>query len=99
MPGEIDTTNAESAFHRLCAEASTGGHILIADFTGTSFCDSTSLRHLLVAQDRAAARGTELRLAVLPGSAVRHLMAITGLDKMLPIYESLERARAAPPAD
>jgi len=98
MPREIHPAEAECTVHQLCAETASGGSVLIADFTGTFFCDSAGLRHLLVAQDRAGAHGRELRVAVLPDGAIRHLLAITGLDQLLPVYESLEQARTAPAA-
>jgi anti-sigma B factor antagonist len=66
---------------------------VIADLTGTEFCDSAGLRIIVLARDWAAADNVELRLAVPPGPALT-VMKIVGLDQVLPIYPSLDKALA-----
>jgi|SoimicmetaTmtLPC_FD_contig_61_913616_length_381_multi_1_in_0_out_0_1 anti-anti-sigma regulatory factor len=60
---------------------------MIADLTSMVLCDSPGIRHLLLADDKAATNGGQLRLAVPAGPALRvlHLM---GLDRLLPVYPS-----------
>jgi len=63
IPAEIDTTNARDVRCQLTAAAlKPGVRIVIADMTATTFCDSEGLRAFLVAHQRAARNGTELRL-------------------------------------
>jgi anti-anti-sigma factor len=60
---------------------------VVIDLQGLSYMDSTGLRALLDARDRAAARGR--RLAFLSGSGPAHrVIALTGADALL---ESVER--------
>lgn len=101
LPAEIDLTNCEQAYDRLYATLVSGAAVVIADFTGTRFCDCGSLRRLLTMQQRAAARGGQLRLVIPSGSLVRRVADLTGLDCRLHIYSSTREARAwmPPPGD
>ncbi len=94
LPAEIDLTNAECACERFDAAVASGAPVVIADFTATTFCDCSSLRRLVDVQHRAAACGVRLRLAIPPGSPVRRLAKLTGLDARLPVYPSLGETAA-----
>ena len=67
--------------------------------TDTWFCDSSSVRALVLAHKKAAAVGTdaavgtEFRVAVSSGEVLR-IIAITRLDTVLRIYPSAEEALA-----
>lgn len=95
LPAEIDLTNAEQAFAGLCAAFTSSASIVIADFTGTAFCDCSSLRRLLGVPHRAGARPGQLRLVIPPGSPVRRLAAVIDLNRWLPVYASPAEAAAA----
>jgi anti-sigma B factor antagonist len=94
LAAEIDLTSSDQVCDRLYAAFARGAAVVIADFTGTWFCDCSSLRRLLAVQQRAAARGGQLRLAIPPGSPVRRVAALTGLDQRLHIYSSTREASA-----
>ena len=79
---------------RLLAVINRGAAVLIADMTGTASCDHAGVEAIARACQRAAIGGTRVRLAVTaPG--VRRVLAIEGLDRMVPIYPSLEAATEA----
>lgn len=92
LPAEIDLTNADQVYDQLCAALSTGAPVIIADLTGTTFCDSSGLRRLLMARNQATARNVQLRLAILPGGAVRRVAELHGLDQLMPVYPSTDQA-------
>ena len=71
--------------------------LVIADMTGTTFCDSSGLRMLVAARDRAASSGSALRIVVTPDGPVARGLSILGLDRMLPIYPSVWDAMHAHP--
>ena len=71
LPAEIDITNAGEVSGRIGAALEPGPATVIADLTATTFCDSSGVRHLLLAHRRAAASGTQLRFAVPAASPVR----------------------------
>jgi anti-sigma B factor antagonist len=95
-PEEIDITNAAALRAALLEAAAHGRGAMVADMSGTQFCDSAGLHVLVRAHKRARAEGGEL-LLVVPASTVLRIFAITGIDRMIPNFSSLEDALAAPP--
>jgi anti-sigma B factor antagonist len=92
-PEEIDITNAPELRSALLAAAAGGPGTIVADMTRTRFCDSSGLHALLAAHKRAQADGGEL-LLVIPDAAVLRIFAITGIDRMIPSFTSLDDALA-----
>lgn len=97
LPAEIDITNAAQAGDDLCAVFSSGAAVVITDMTLTKFCDSSGIRHLLIANDRAEASAAELRV-VVTSAAVLRVLQVTGVDRLLRIYLSLQEALTSGPA-
>ena len=69
--------------------------VVVADLTATQFCDSAGIRTLLQARDSVAASHAQLRLAVARGGAVRRALQAIGLQRVLPLYSTVEAALAA----
>ncbi len=92
LPAQIDLTSQERAYDRLYAALASGPAVVIADFTGTTFCDCSSLRRLVAIQRRAAARDAQLRLVIAPDGPVHRVAELMDLDKLLPVYPSLHAA-------
>ena len=95
LPAEIDTANACRAGQALRAAFVPGVRIVVADMSGTRFCDSSGIHALVQAHQQATAAGAELRVVVSSPPVLR-VLAILGLDHWLAIYPSL---REALPAD
>jgi anti-sigma B factor antagonist len=91
LPDEIDITNAESVGDELRAAFGQGVPAVIADMTRTQFCDSSGIRHLLLANDRAAEMNAEFRL-VVQAPAVLRAFRLLGIDRLLAVYPSLQAA-------
>jgi anti-anti-sigma regulatory factor len=83
LPAEIDVACQDQACRELQAAVDSGMPVVIADLSGTTFCDCSSLYHLLDLQRRAAVRGSQLQLVIPPGSQVRHLAELMNLDEQL----------------
>ena len=96
-PQEIDITNADRLRAALLHAAARPGPALVVDMTGTRFCDSAGLHALIGAHKRAQAEGRQVRLAI-PGAQVRRILALTALDRLIPVYTSLDEALAHPTA-
>jgi anti-sigma B factor antagonist len=92
-PEEIDITNAPDLRSALLEAAADGHGRLVADTTRTRFCDSSGLHALLAAHKRTQAEGGEL-LLVIPSTAVLRVFAVTGIDRMIPNFTSLDDALA-----
>jgi anti-sigma B factor antagonist len=97
-PEEIDITNAPELRSALLAAAAHGHGRLVADMTGTQFCDSSGLHTLLAAHKRAQAEGGELRL-VISAAPVLRVFALTGIDRMIPNFTTVDEALAQTSAD
>ena len=97
-PEEIDITNAPGLRSALLEAAEHGHGTLVLDMTRTQFCDSSGLHTLLAARKRAQAEGGEL-LLVLSATHVLRVFAITGIDRMIPNFTSLDQALAQTSAD
>jgi anti-anti-sigma factor len=93
LPAEIDLSNAEQVYDQLSAALVSGAAVVIADFTGTRFCDCACLNRLLRVHNQAASHNAQLRLVIPPGAPVREVVKLLGLDQQLPVYASLETAR------
>jgi anti-sigma B factor antagonist len=96
-PEEIDITNAGQLRAALLHAAARPGPALVVDMTRTRFCDSAGLHALIGAHKRAQAEGRQVRLAVT-GAQVRRILALTALNRLIPVYTSLDQACAHPPA-
>jgi len=96
-PEEMDITTAYRLRGALAA-AVRGHATVVVDMTRTHACDTAGLHVLVRAHRRALAQGGELRL-VAPRPDVRRLFAITGLDRVIRQFASLDEALAHTPAD
>jgi anti-sigma B factor antagonist len=94
LPAEIDVSNADRVAGELFAAIKPGVRVVVVDMTLTTFCDSSGLRAIAQAHDRARAQGAELRL-VTAAPGVLRVLAVTGLDAVVPVYPRLDDALAA----
>lgn len=96
-PEEIDVTTGEQMRAALL-EAASGAHpVVVVDMSKTLFCDSAGIHVLIRVQRHLVGEGRELRLVVSADGAVPRILSLTGLDRRLPCFASLEQALAAPP--
>jgi anti-sigma B factor antagonist len=96
-PAEIDITNADGLRAALGQAAGNGPGTLVVDLTRTRFCDSAGMHALVDAHKRARAEGGQVLLAV-SGAAVPRILEITGIDRVLPRFDSVAEALACIPA-
>jgi anti-sigma B factor antagonist len=97
-PPEIDATTAGQLRMVLLRAAARRHAAIVVDMTGTRFCDSAGLAVLVRAHRRAVADDGELRLVIPAGSAVSRIFAVTGLDRVIPLFGSLDEALPVIPA-
>ena len=95
LAGEHDLSTApaiDAAFERIEATGTT----VVVDFTQTSFIDST----VIAALARRSRSGETLLLVVPRRGAVRRALELTGVSKLLPVFDTRAAAlRAVPPDD
>src|SRR5215831_20508929 len=79
LPAELNAANAWSVGEELDSVLVPGITTVIVDLTATTLCDSSGVAVLALAHGKAVAHDAELRL-VVPSAAVRHVLALAGLD-------------------
>jgi anti-sigma B factor antagonist len=93
LPQHVGESNAGQIRELLLLVINRGATELIVDMTGTAWCDQAGAATVARAQLRAAASGTQLRL-VVTAEAVRRMLTLHGLDRLIPVYPSVEAATA-----
>jgi anti-sigma B factor antagonist len=90
-PEEVDITNAAGLQVAVSEAIGSGSAMVIVDMSRTRFCDSAGLKALVAADRRARAEGGEVRLVIVT-EAILRVVALTGVDRIIAIYASLEEA-------
>ncbi|MGW1788209.1 STAS domain-containing protein [Streptomyces tubercidicus] len=93
--GPLDIDNVAPLSETLQKAAEDGVARVVVDLSAVTFADSSTVNVLIQAHD---ALGPALRLAA-PSAVLARLFTLTGLDTVLPLYESVAEALdAEPPA-
>jgi anti-anti-sigma factor len=86
LVGELDIATTQELENELAAIEANSPGILVLDMRRVEFIDSTGLRALITADERARSQGR--RLAVVQGpNAVERLLSVTQLDQRLEIVD------------
>jgi len=94
LSGDVDIANAGLLVDAVIAETETGRTTgVVLDFAGVPFMDSSGLRAVLEISRRLEEDAAGLVL-LNPGSAIRQLLALAGLDERIPVAAGLEQAEA-----
>ena len=91
LRGELDLSTAEKVELELHRIEQTGTKLVVLDLSALTFLDSTGLRLIVGADQRA--RQSDRRLAVVRGPAtVQRVFTITKLDERLEMVDSASQA-------
>src|SRR4051812_29427848 len=93
LGGELDLYNAPIVRQALADAAETKPGRLVVDLSEVSFIDSTALGVLIEARTKLKNRSALLLAA--PRVETRRALHVSGLDRHLPVHESVEDALAA----
>jgi anti-anti-sigma factor len=94
FPEHVDMSNAAQIREQLLEVFDRGAAVVIADMSATVWCDYVGVDAVARACQRAAICRADLRL-VATAPAVRRLLAAEGLDRLVPVYSSVEAAITA----
>jgi len=94
LPEHIDLSNSADIRGELLSVINRGATALIADMSATVSCDNSGADAVARAYRRAFSNGTDLRLVVV-SPIVRRVIGISGVDRLVSLYPSLEAALAA----
>ena len=82
LEGELDIGTAEDAQHRVAVAEREAPSLLVIDLSALRFVDSSGVRVVLLADDRARAAGRRLAVRLGTGSALRVFAALGLVDRL-----------------
>lgn len=94
VSGEVDLATAPQLRQQLVDLVADGHRRIVVDLSRTDFLDSTGLGALVVGLKRLRAHDGEMRV-VCTTPRVRKVFEITHVDRVLPLFESVDEACAA----
>ncbi len=92
LAGELDLYNAEEIRTALAETIRTKPRRIIVDMAAVEFIDSTALGVLIEARSQLGQDGLHL---AAPQLETRRTLQISGLDRHLPVHDSVDDALAA----
>lgn len=98
LPESVDVSNVASIREQLLGLVNRGASPLVVDMTQTAVCDQAGADALVRVYQRASVNGAKLRVAVT-APLVRRILDVSGLDRLVSIYPSVEMATAVVAAD
>lgn len=91
--GEVDAYTAPRMREKILVLVGEGADRLVVDLTRVTFMDSSGLGTLVAAKKRLHSSDKSLCLVLGPDQdMLRRLFDITGLDRVLPIHDSVDAA-------
>jgi len=97
LPERLDESRAAEVGAQLVAAIQDHPEVLIADMSRTRSCDWAGAQALASAFSEATTSGTELRL-VTASDAVRRVISLNGLDRLMRVFEDVTAASRTPPS-
>jgi anti-sigma B factor antagonist len=91
LPAEVDMELALGVAADLGKVVADGAAVVVADMSATVFCDTSGVQALLAAHRRAQGTGAQLRV-VAPSAAVRRVLELLEVDRVLAVYATLGEA-------
>lgn len=93
---DIDAANAAQVREELISLLDGGTHCIVLDLGGVRYIDSAGIDMLFRLSERLRQRRASLQLVLPADSHLRRLMEIVALPSVVPVHETVERARHAP---
>jgi anti-anti-sigma factor len=93
LAGELDLYNADEARAAIGGAAERNPERVVVDFSEVTFIDSTGLGVLVEARTKLQNRKALLLAA--PQIETRRALEVSGLDRYLPVFETVDEALAA----
>ncbi|MFC9977945.1 STAS domain-containing protein [Spirillospora sp. NPDC127200] len=96
VQGELDVVTRERFEEAMLGVVDVGAPMVV-DMRQVTFCDSTGLNAIVAANRRANERGTPIAL-IAPPPRIARILHITGIDRYVPVYDTLRAAIGAFPS-
>ncbi len=96
LGGELDISCSPALRDQLLGLLRRGSSCLVVDLSGVTYCDASGLAVLVSTRRRARLLGGSLRLAAV-SPQVDQALRITGLDRHLDVFPTVQSATTSPP--
>jgi anti-anti-sigma factor len=93
LAGELDLYNADDVRRALAGAIDDGAARIVIDMSEVDFVDSTALGVLIEARSKL---GKDALLLAAPRLETRRTLEVSGLDRHLPVHDSVDGALAVP---
>jgi anti-anti-sigma factor len=90
VSGEVDMSNALSVQEQLLDAIPNTASALVLDLSDTDYLDSTGIRLILKLAERLGDHGQRLELVVPDHSAVKRVLVLTEIHRVVPMSSSLD---------
>ena len=95
LAGEIDASNVDDISDRLRAMISNRSFALVVDLSGIEYVDSAGINLLFSLGEEMRTRQQLLAIVVRDSSPISRMIALTGLDRTVSMYGTLDAALAS----
>ena len=99
VQGEIDASNAKEIGDRLRSLLSNRSVAMIVDLSATTYLDSAGINLLFTLAEEMRSRQQRLAIVVADPSPIARMVALTGLDRAMPVHATLPDALGGVRAD
>lgn len=93
--GRLDMAGSDSIAAKLQELAAAPKKGVVVDLTSVRFLASVGISALIASAKAVKKRGGRLVLVVSPGSSVAMSLDATGVDEIIPVFQSIEEAESA----
>jgi anti-sigma B factor antagonist len=96
VAGEVDMSHEEELRASLHAAVEADANAIVVDLTQCDFIDSSAIRALLLSrEEKVPEKGGESLAVATSSEQILRILSVMGLDQVLPIEPTVERAAAA----
>ena len=92
VQGEVDASNVKEIGDRLRSLLSNRSVAMIVDLSATTYLDSAGINLLFALAEEMRSRQQRLALVVTDTSPIARMVALTGLDRTMPVHQTLPDA-------
>ena len=92
VQGEVDASNVKEIGDRLRSLLSNRSMAMIVDLSATTYLDSAGINLLFTLAEEMRSRQQRLALVVADPSPIARMVALTGLDRAMPVHRTLPEA-------
>jgi anti-anti-sigma factor len=95
VSGELDIAAAQGLGDQIHEAVPTSARLLVVDFLGLEFIDSSGIAMLFGLARRLGSRRQELRVVARPSGPVARVLELVEFDRAAPVHETLDEALEA----